>query len=59
MLRKWVVEITTDVLSDRYVVVSEDSYDAKIKALEMFYDNYNTPAHLWNIEKCYEDVASR
>ena len=38
MLKSWNVDITNDIGTTSYIVEADDSYDAKLKALQRFYD---------------------
>lgn len=54
MIKTWMVDIVVDGISEGYKVDAEDSYDAKLEALHMFYDDYDVIAHLSDVYACYE-----
>lgn len=49
---KWLVDIVTDTLSEQYEVEAEDSYDAKLVAMERFYSDFDMIVHLSDVDKC-------
>lgn len=54
MLKTWIVDITLDSISEQYKVVAEDSYDAKLNAIKEFNIEFDTIAHLSDVERCIE-----
>ncbi len=54
MIKTWTVDIALDSISGEYRVEAEDSYDAKLLAIKQFNIEFDTIAHLSDIERCIE-----
>lgn len=52
MSKIWLVCIDSDFGNKEYRVTSEDSYDAKVEALSLFYEDFNNPARLADVISC-------
>lgn len=52
MSKIWLVYIDSEFGNKEYKIASEDSYDAKVKALSLFYEDFANPAKLADVVSC-------